>query len=186
MLASAERERAQLEERLAALRHAVQGVEEQMDTLAGEIAAQAGAIGGLVGRTDPTGDAAPEAADHSTESPAAASIRPSALPISGFQAPDENAPLAIAEPSATIVVVDGDELGDMAAESHTSTQYRTYADPDGSGRPPAERATVVPEEATATPVPDRNGPDRTVYQRAGRNLRARLRREGQDPTQRGR
>jgi cell division septum initiation protein DivIVA len=65
---------------------------------------------------------------------------------------------------------------------------RAFADPDGSGRPPAERATVLPP-TLASEEPDEQearSPYRTVYQRTGKTLRRRLRDQGQDPSQRGR
>jgi DivIVA domain-containing protein len=187
VLAAAEQERRRLEERLATLRNAVEGIEEQMHSLAGEIAAGATAIGNLTGGAPIAPEPAPDPQiDLPIESVPSVPGPVSALPVSGFQAPDERAPLAIADPTATIVVDGDDDHGGIAADTDTSTHHHAYADPDGSGRPLAERATVVPEDVTAIPVPDRHGPDRTVYQRAGRNLRARLRREGQDPTQRGR
>jgi hypothetical protein len=56
-----------------------------------------------------------------------------------------------------------------------------FAEPDGSGRPPAARRLLDPETSR------RGGnPPETIHQRRAKGLRARLRDKGQDPTQRGR
>ena len=190
-LAEAEEERVRLETRLSNLRTTVRAIEHQMHALAGDITARAGEIGGLadIDRATPVpgeGDDDVSAVEDARD--ASSAVAPTSLPVSGFQAPQEHAPLATAEPSAVFVVDEAE--GDFAqtADTYTFAQHHAYAEPDGSGRPPADRATIVPEVmAEGPPTPeDHQGPYRTVYQRAGRNLRARLRQEGQDPTQRGR
>lgn len=56
-----------------------------------------------------------------------------------------------------------------------------FAEPDGSGRPPADRRLLDPDGSRHS-----SELGETIYQRRARGLRARLREEGQDPTQRGR
>jgi DivIVA domain-containing protein len=176
-LADAEQARLALEARLASLRATVQAIEVQMRALAGDIADRAQKIGMITG-TDSRPPTTHEAADTPMTT----------MSMSGIQAPGEHEPLATAEPSAVVVVEDDEADAGDHAESRTYTQHHAYAEPDGSGRPPADRATIVPPELAegAAERDDYEGPYRTVYQRAGRNLRARLRQEGQDPTQRGR
>jgi hypothetical protein len=176
-LAEAEEARIALEGRLANLRNTVQAIEVQMRALAGDIADRVHKIGMITGTDDPpVGPSDPSATPLAT------------MPISGIQAPGEHDPLATAEPSAVVVVDEAEIDAGTDAESRTYAQHHAYAEPDGSGRPPADRATIVPPELAEGAVDrdDHEGPYRTVYQRAGRNLRARLRQEGQDPTQRGR
>jgi len=185
-LAAAEAEREALESRLAGLRTAVRAIEHQMRALAGDLADRAATIGELA--DDEHDEAEPGSDPMEPRSHQVPLWTPAA---SDFQAPPEHAPLATAEPNAVVVVVDdtAQHTVDPASEdTHTYTQHHAYAEPDGSGRPPAERATIVPEGlATGENAgDDHHDPYRTVYQRAGRNLRARLRQEGQDPTQRGR
>jgi DivIVA domain-containing protein len=112
-------------------------------------------------------------------------------PAAGFHAPGVDAPVGTAEPSAVHVIEPGSDIDDVDGvpdDTVTTSRAHGYAEPDGSGRPPVERATVIPEELIDPEAPDDedDGPYRTFYQRAGRNLRERLRLEGQDPTQRGR
>ena len=78
-----------------------------------------------------------------------------------------------------------DDAWHAAVAGLASRRGDEFAEPDGSGRPPAARSSVTAatdEHVTATIDPV----VRTVYQRAGRSLRRRLRAAGQDPTQRGR
>ncbi|MDJ0959262.1 MAG: DivIVA domain-containing protein [Acidimicrobiia bacterium] len=178
-LADAEQARFALEERLDNLRTTVHAIEEQMRALAGDIADRVQKIGRITGTEE-----SPEGTAEHHEPPMAT------MPVAGLQAPGEHDPLATAEPSAVVVIDEPEDEADTGidADSRTYTQHHAYAEPDGSGRPPADRATIVPPELAhgAVDRDDHEGPYRTVYQRAGRNLRARLRQEGQDPTQRGR
>jgi hypothetical protein len=100
--------------------------------------------------------------------------------------PDEPT-AAIADPAAASHPPAEAPAQDQAAARHLAAHRdEAFAEPDGSGRPPADRATVEPpngQEASSGPADPK---DRTIYQRTGSSLRRRLRSRGQDPTQRGR
>jgi len=185
----------QLERRTAQLRTAVGDIERELKKLAETTLERTGMIGEMINLehrtidlTDPTSDPANDAVVEE----AVSDIDP--LPAGGNRAvvdlAETTATDTIGGPIGLATVIESTDGFDRVTWRRSDLEAlarlvraRTvaFAEPDGSGRPPADRRLLDPDTT-------RHGGDttETIYQRRARGLRARLREEGQDPTQRGR
>lgn len=201
----ARRDKERLDRRAAQLRTAVADIERELRKLTETTLERTGMIGEIIDlehRTiDLTGSTSdPAAVAEAAGSEAADSLdpdvepRPDPVPSGGG-----DSPAALTETTETDTV--GGPVGLAAVIKSTDafaslTRRRSelealarlvrartvaFAEPDGSGRPPAARRLLDPETTRRA-----SDPSETIYQRRARGLRARLREEGQDPTQRGR
>jgi hypothetical protein len=195
IVATAERTKQQLERRNAQLRTAIADIERALRKLAATALARTGMIGEMVdlehhtidltdspreeetvsGETIDTPDR-PSDADNERPPPADLAETTAIDTIGG---PIDLA--AVIEPIDTFDAMTRRRSELEALARLVRARTVAFAEPDGSGRPPAARRLLDPD---ATPMPG-DGTE-TIYQRRARGLRARLREKGQDPTQRGR
>ncbi len=195
ILEEARGDKEQLERRTAQLRTAVGDIERELRKLAETTLERTGMIGEMINlehRTIDLTDPTPDLAEDSVVEEVVPDIDPP--PSSASRAPvhlaETTAIDTIGGPVGLATVIQSTEGFDRVTRRRSELEAlarlvraRTvaFAEPDGSGRPPADRRLLDPETTRHT-----SDATETIYQRRARGLRARLREEGQDPTQRGR